>query len=353
MSAVLPLSNREWVFKTRPGPNGFVPTDFELRPCPVPEVGEGQLLVSLHLLSMDPTMRNAMAGSEATKRKEGCTYHEWMNWQPGTVPTWRVVAQIVQSRAEGFEKGELVFAMAPWRELACIDAVGVDKIPEGITASAAMSVTGMTAMTGYLGAKHIGEPKVGDVAFVSGAAGATGLIACQTLKALGCQVFGSAGSDDKVQLLQSIGVGAFNYKKESMFEGIRRLCPNGLNVAFDNVGGETLEAILDMMNDDGRVVLCGAISQYETQVDKRYGVTNLFQAVAKRLKLQGFIVSLSFTDNQKAECQATLTSWLKDGLLKDISTFVDGFENMPQGILGLFAGTNTGKMLVRVSLRDL
>merc|ERR1719480_774698 len=122
---------------------------------------------------------------------------------------------------------------------------------------------GNTPLTGYLAAKHIGEPKAGEIAFVSGAAGATGLVACQTFKNHGCRVLGSAGADDKVALLASLGVEAFNYKKETILHGLRRLAPGGVNICFDNVGGETLEAALEMMNDRGRVLLCGAISQYD------------------------------------------------------------------------------------------
>lgn len=345
------LTNREWVFKTRPGPSGFAASDFELRTCAVPDIADGELLLRLHLLSMDPTMRNAMAGEEAASRTEGSMYYTFMNWQPGTVPTWMVVAQVVESKAKKFTRGDFVLANAPWRELAAVPASTVEKVPDGVTPSAALSAIGLTARTGYLGAKFIGEPKKGDVAFVSGAAGATGLIACQTLKNLGCsRVVGSAGSDEKVQLLKTIGVDAFNYKKESVYEGLRRLCPKGLNVAFDNVGGETLEAIIEMMNDEGRVVLCGAISQYDTAPEKRYGLRNLFHVIAKRLKLQGFVVSFSFSNEQNADCTESLQSWLRDGKIQDVSTFVDGFDKLPDGILSLFSGANTGKCLVRVPL---
>mmetsp|Transcript_38182 Transcript_38182/g.119159 ORF Transcript_38182/g.119159 Transcript_38182/m.119159 type:complete len:355 (+) Transcript_38182:52-1116(+) len=343
-------SNREWVFKSRPGPSGFAATDFELRACAVPEVAAGELLLRLHLLSMDPTMRNAMAGPGSAKRTDGSKYYSFMNWEPSTVPNWRVVAQVVRSRAEGFAEGDMVSATAPWRELVVLPGSSVEKVPDGITPSAALSAIGMTARTGYLGAKFCGEPKDGDVAFVSGAAGATGLTACQTLKNLGCRVVGSAGTDEKVEVLKSMGIEGFNYKRESIFEGLQRLCPGGVNVAFDNVGGETLEAILEMMNDEGRVVLCGAISQYDKPLEQRYGVRNLFHVVAKRLKLQGFVVLWSFSDEQNADCKQTLQTWFREGKIKDLSTFVDGFENLPEGILSLFSGANTGKCLVRVPL---
>lgn len=345
------MSNREWIFKSRPGPAGVAETDFQLRTCPVPVVGDGQLLVAPHLFSMDPTMRNALAGPEVAARAEGSVYYQFMNWEPGQVPSWRSACQVVESRADGFRAGDMVLATAPWRELSCISPKGVEKIPPGVAPDAAMSVFGGTGMTGYMGSKFIHAPKDGDVAFVSAAAGATGLVACQTLKLNGCRVIGSAGSDDKVALLQSLGVESFNYKKETTLAGLRRLCPDGITFAFDNVGGETLEAAIEMMNDYGRVVLCGAISQYDRKPEDRYGVKNLFHVVAKQLKLEGFVV-WRFTPEQVSECTSTLAKWVREGAIKVPCTFIDGFDKLPNGILGLFEGANTGKMLVRMPLRS-
>jgi hypothetical protein len=342
-------ANREWVFLKRPGKQGFSESDFELRSCGVPNVGEGELLIATHLISVDPTMRNAMGGDEVAERTEGSGYYDFMNWKPGSVVAWMIIGRVEQSKAAGFAVGDMVTAFAPLQELTTAKAAACSKLPEGVPPTAVMSMLGGTAATGYCSAKYIGEPKNGDVAFVSGAAGATGLVACQTLKNLGCRVVGSAGSDEKVALLESIGVQGFNYKKESTLQGLRRLCPGGLNIFYDNVGGVTLEHALEMMNDFGRVVMCGAISQYDKQPSERYGVKNLFHVIAKQLKLQGFIVS-SFTPAQQTECMQTLTEWLKTGAVKDWHTAVEGFDKFPDSIRGLFAGINTGKMLVRVPL---
>jgi len=130
---------------------------------------------------------------------------------------------------------------------------------------------------------------------------------------------------------------------------LRRLCPDGLNVFFDNVGGETLEHALEMMNDFGRIVMCGAISQYDKLPSERYGVKNLFHVIAKQLKMQGFIVS-SFTPEQWKECDDTMIEWLKEGKLKYRHTALDGFDKFPDAIRGLFSGLNTGKMMVRIPL---
>lgn len=342
-------ANREWIFVKRPSDSGMSESDFELRHCAVPAVGDGELLLSTHLISIDPTMRNAMSGNEVAERTEGSAYYDFMNWQPGSVVTWGVIGRVEESKASGFMVGDMVSTFAPLRELTVANAQACQKLPNGVAPTAVMSAMGGTAMTAYISAKYIGEPKAGDVAFVSGAAGATGLVACQTLQILGCRVVGSAGTDEKVALLESLGVSAFNYKKESTLEGLRRLCPNGLNIFYDNVGGQTLEQAIEMMNDFGRVVMCGAISQYDMKPSERYGVKNLFHVIAKQLKLQGFVVS-SFSPEQHAECIATMGEWLKAGKLKDRHTALEGFDKFPAGIRGLFTGANTGKMLIRVPL---
>lgn len=344
-------TNREWVFKSRPGPKGFAPSDFELRACEVPSCGENQVILATHMMSMDPTMRNAMAGEDGAARTQGSQYWGFMNWPVGSVPTWRICGVVRESKAPGFEKGDLCLAMVPWRELNAVDAENLRKVPEGLTPSACFSCLELTAQTGYCGVKYVARPKEGDVAYVSGAAGATGLIACHTFKHLGCRVIGSAGSKEKVEMLKSQGFEAFNYKEEPVIEGLKRLCPDGINVCFDNVGGETLEAMLDMLNDGGVVAVCGAISEYDTRPAERRGVRNLFQAVAKRLRIEGFLL-FQFTPEELQDCQDTMTSWLKSGKISDCSTFVDGFENLPEGILGLFKGSNIGKMLVRVPLES-
>jgi len=294
-------------------------------------------------------MRNAMAGSEAAERTEGSAYYDFMNWQPGNVITWMLLGRVMESKAPGFKAGDMVTTSAPIREIIGAKAADCQKVPDGVPPTAAMSTLGITAITGFCSAKYIGEPKEKDVAFVSGAAGATGLVACQTLQNFGCRVVGSAGTDEKVALLKSIGVEAFNYRKESTLEGLRRLCPEGLNIFYDNVGGETFEQALEMMNDFGRVVMCGAISQYDKKPSERYGVKNLFHVIAKQLKLQGFVSSV-FTPEQIGDCLATIGEWIKAGKLQDHHTALDGFDKFPAGLQGLFTGINTGKMLVRVPL---
>ena len=189
------------------------------------------------------------------------------------------------------------------------------------------------------------------LATLSGAVGATGFCAVQILKNLGLEVIGCAGNNDKVKLLESMGVKAFNYKTEKPLDALLRLCPNGLDIYFDNVGGEILEAALEVMNDFGRVIACGSISGYDQPMEKMYGVRNLFHVVAKRITFQGFVTDLkSFTQKQFTDAATQLAQWLKSGQLKDTFTVVDGFERTPEALMGLFSGRNTGKMMVRCEL---
>lgn len=318
----------------------------------MPAVVEDEVLFALHLISLDPTMRNAMAGAEAAERTEGSSYYTAMNWTPGQVIAWGVVAQAVESKSKDFVVGDMVVGMAPLQKFFAATSPALQtftKLPPGLPPTTMMASLGLTASTGYLGAKYTGRPTAGEQVFVSGAAGATGLVACQTFKALGCKVFGSAGTDQKVSLLQSLGIEAFNYKKESYLAGIRRLCPQGFDVAFDNVGGDCLEAMIEMVNESGRIVLCGAISQYDTPPDQKHGVRNLFHVIAKQVRIEGFLV-YGFTPEQQEDCQKTLAQWMQEGTIKDMSTIVEGFEKFPEALMGLFAGENTGKMMVREAL---
>merc|ERR1712008_165632 len=319
-------------------------------PCSMPMLGDGEALFAVHIISLDPTMRNAMAGDEVADRTEGCLYYRAMRWTPGQVVASSVIAQVVESKSADFNVGDMVMGKGPLRKFFTTPKTKkIKKLPPGISPVTMMASMGGPAMAGYLGAKLKGCPKAGETVFVSGAAGATGLVACQTFKTLGCNVFGSAGTDQKVSLLQSLGIQAFNSKNESYLSGMRRLCPQGFDVAFDNVGGECLEAMLEMVNEFGRVVLCGAISQYVTPPDQKHGVRNLGHAIAKQVHLKGFLV-FGFTAEQQEDCQNTLAQWMQDGTVQDTSTIIEYFAKFPDALMGLFEGKNTGKMMVREAL---
>ncbi len=276
-----------------------------------------------------------------------------MDWPVGSTPTWSMVAVVMDPNGcADFRTGDLVHTVAPWRRQNAISSRAVRKLDAAVPPEAYLGTLGGTGNAGYLPVVHIGQPKHGEVAFVSASAGATGLVAAQTLKLLGCSlVVGSAGSNDKVALLESLGIRAFNYKTEDTLAALQRLCPEGVDIYFDNVGGPTLESALEVMNDFGRIIACGQISQYDVPPERRYGVRNLFHVVAKRLTFRGYVTDpRSFTPEQFAEANSTLGSWLSSGELVDHSTVIDGFDSIPTAILGLFSGVNTGKMLVRAEL---
>ena len=349
------MDNQEWVFLSRPAASGMALTDWELRDCAMPNLKDGEMLLASHMLSVDPTMRNAMAGPGAVALTEQTDvgYYDMMDWAVGSTPTWSMVAVVVDPNgAEGFAVGDKVNTGAPWRKYNALDARMCRKLDPAVPTEAYLGTLGGTGNAGYLPVVHIGQPKEGEIAFVSGAAGATGLVACQSLKLLGCStVVGSAGSDDKVALLESLGIVAFNYKTEDTLDALSRLCPTGVDIYFDNVGGPTLEAALEVMNDFGRVIACGQISQYDLPPEEKYGVRNLFHVVAKRLTFQGYVTDpRSFTPEQFGDAAQTLSGWLASGELKDQSTIMEGFDQIPNAILGLFSGANTGKMIVRAAV---
>lgn len=318
----------------------------------MPTVKNGQVLISTYLFSVDPTMRNAMAGPSevASTLQKGVPYYDMMNWQLGQPPTGSLIGVVVESKSPSLQKGDLVQLRNEWKLFLAVGAAAAQKLDTSITPENHLGMLGGTGLAAYLPIKHFAQPKPGEVAFVSGAAGATGLAAVQILKLMGCEVIGSAGDSSKVKMLERLGVRAFNYKTEKPLTGLQRLAPKGVDIYFDNVGGEMLEAALEVMKDLGRVLACGTISQYDTRPEQKYGVKNLFHIVAKRIRFQGYITmpGAQFTPEDFVEASSTLTSWLKEGQIVDEHTVMDGFENLPHAMFGLFSGKNTGKMMVRV-----
>ena len=236
-----------------------------------------------------------------------------------------------------------------WREYYISHGADLTKIdPTLAPLQAYLGILGMPGLTAYVGLLDIGQPQAGNTVFVSAAAGAVGSVVCQIAKLKGCRVVGSAGSAAKVQWLQDVaGIdAAFNYKEvDSLTTELGQHCPHGVDVYFENVGGAHLEAALEHMNIRGRIALCGMISQYNESTASS-GPRNLRLAVRKRLTLTGFIVS-DHVDRQP-QFYADMGAWIADGKIKWEETIVDGIENAPKAFLGLFAGENMGKMLVRI-----
>ncbi len=314
-------------------------SDFELAEVPIPEPGEGEILVRNIYMSVDPYMRGRMMDIESYIPP----------FQIGKPLEGGCVGQVLKSHGDKFQVGDYVLGMSGWREYYVSNGSDLTKIdPKIAPVQAYLGTLGMTGLTAYVGLLDIGQPKKGETVFVSAASGAVGAVVCQIAKIKGCRVVGSAGSDEKIAwLMDEAGAdSAFNYKKvDDLTAELGRHCSNGIDIYFDNVGGKHLEAALSHMNTFGRVVLCGMISLYNA-TRPLPGPSNLFFATVKRLTLKGFIVSDHL--ERLPEFNADMGKWIAEGRIKWKETIVNGIENAPKAFIGLFKGENFGKMLVRI-----
>jgi len=313
------------------------PTDFELARVEAAEPGEGEVLIRNVWLSVDPYMRPRMN----PVRSYAPAY------ELGEPMYGGAVGQVEASRADGLAPGDWVLHMHGWREWALAAARSVRRIDaEGVPPQAYLGVLGLTGLTAYVGIDDIGLVGEGDVVYVSAAAGAVGSSAAQMAKIRGARVLGSAGSPDKVAWLDELGLdGVFDYRERPVRDALRELAPDGLDVYFDNVGGEQLEAAIGAMRDHGRIVACGSISVYNDTAPSP-GPRNLALVVTKRLRLQGYIV-LDHGDRLPAFL-AEAPAWVADGRLRWRETVVEGIEHMPDAFVGMLRGDNIGKKLVKV-----
>jgi NADPH-dependent curcumin reductase CurA len=329
---------RQIVLASRP--SGW-PTaeNFELTQAGRPDLADGQVRVRNLFMSVDPYMRGRM------------------NDVKSYVPPFRLgepleggaVGTVVESRSPDLAEGDLVLHMLGWRDEAVLSARQARKIApaEGLSPSVYLGVLGMPTLTAYVGLLDIAEFKAGESVFVSGAAGAVGSMAGQIAKLKGAKrVIGSAGSEEKVRWLREIGFdAAFNYRAGSVLDQLREAAPDGIDVYFDNVGADHLDAALVMLGNHGRVAMCGAIAHYNA-TEPPVGPRNIGLVVIKRLTLRGFII----TDhgNRLPDMIADVSGWLREGKLVYAETVVDGLEHAPEAFIDLLRGANTGKMLVRL-----
>ncbi len=332
--------NREIHLKSRP--NGMPSAaNFALVETPIPKPTAGQFLVRNVWMSVDPYMRGRMMDRESYVPP----------FQVGKVLDGGSVGQVVESQHPGFAAGDYVcgFATGGWREYWISDGTMMQKVDPAVAPLGAfLGVLGMPGLTAYSGLLRIGQPKEGETVFVSAAAGAVGTVVCQIAKIKGCRVVGSVGSDEKAAWLKrEAGVDAIvNYKTcGSLQAAVRAAAPNGIDVYFENVGGEHLEVAIDLMNRLGRIVACGMISQYNA-TEPPPGPRNLIMLIGKSLTMQGFIVS-NYIDMVPAFF-SDMGQWIRAGKIKWEETVYEGIENAPDAFLGLFTGANAGKMLVRL-----
>ncbi len=336
------IKNREVRLKQRP--TGMPePSHFELVETELPEPGEGEFLARNIWMSVDPYMRGRMTGQKSYVAP----------FEVGHALDGGCIAKVVTSRHPQFAEGDYVLGQLGWRDYWISNGQGVAKVnPALAPLEAYLGPLGMPGLTAYIGMLRIAEVQQGETVFVSAAAGAVGSVACQIGKIKGCKVLGSAGSDQKVQwLLETAGIdAAFNYKKVGdLAKTIAEHLPEGIDVYYENVGGEHLEAALRNMRDFGRIAVCGMIAQYNEPVPPP-GPRSLILIIPRRLKMQGFIV----TDHMDMRPQFLhdMAQWLASGQVRWERTVVEGLEHAADAFIGLFRGENIGKMLVRLAPDD-
>src|SRR3954467_6819966 len=333
------MINREWHLLSRPV--GWPkPEDFALVEAEVPTPGEGQVLVRNRYLSVGPYMRGRMSAAKSYTAP----------FELGRVMQGGAVGEVVESNAEGIAVGDHLLHFFGWREYAVVRAESAVKVDaDAAPPSTYLGVLGMTGLTAYAGLLRTASFKEGDAVFVSGAAGAVGSQVGQIAKLKGAsRVIGSAGSDEKVKLLtEEYGFdAAFNYKNGNVTQQLKEAAPEGIDVYFDNVGGDHLEAAISALNVHGRVAMCGAVSQYNA-TEPPHGPSNMPLIVGKRLTLRGFIVSDH--GHLMPDFTREVGTWLSEGRITYRETVIEGLENAPAAFIGLLRGENTGKMLVRLA----
>ncbi len=333
------LKNRQWLLAARP--RGIIKeADFRWNETTVPPLKDDQVLVRNLALSFDPTQRGWMS------------MDTYMPAIPiGEVMKAGTIGQVVESKRPGYAKGDLVRGLFGWEDYSVSDGgglLGLEKLPPGTDPMLALSLLGTTGLTAYFGTLAVGQAKSGDTFVVSGAAGATGSVAGMVAKIKGCRVIGIAGGREKCDWLtgQAGFDAAIDYKNEKVGDALSGHCPKGIDVYFDNVGGEILDSVLARLASGARVVLCGAISRYNEEGGFGPGPRNYFNLVLRGARMEGFLV-FHFA-RQYPEAIADLSKWYAEGKIKNKLDLAHGLENCPKTIIRLFTGANFGKQLLKL-----
>lgn len=336
----VPTSTRLVVLRARPSADGPVAGDFAVEERPIPALASGQVLVRNIVMSVDPSMR----GRLETTEKQYTT-----NFELGEPLDGSAIGVVLAAEGTDLAPGAVVRHRMGWRDHAVIDASTATVVDAAAApAGAWLGVLGQTGFTAWVGLLRIAEMREGDTVFVSAAAGAVGTAAAQFAKLLGAgRVVGSAGGAAKVRwLVDELGYDdAFDYRTERAADGLRRVAPDGLDVYFDNVGGEQLVAALNAMHIGGRIALCGMISQFDS-TSRSYDINRLIEAVLRRVTLRGFIVRDH--EDMRADFEQRVSAWLRSGQVTNHQTVVDGIDHAVDAFLGMLKGGNVGKALVRL-----
>lgn len=311
--------------------------DFKMIEIEVPTIQDGEFLLKTKYLSVDPFMRGKM-------RDEASYTSPYSLGEPIACSG---IGEVIESRNKDYQVGDLVTAVMSWSEYNVGNDKIVRKINPNIPVTAAQGILGMTGRTAYCGLLYKGQPQPGETVVISGAAGAVGSVVGQIAKLKGCRVVGICGSDENGQyLIQELGFdGIVNYKKENVKKALEQLCPEGVDIYFDNVGGEITDQVISLINYGARIIICGAISEYNS-TEASYGPRLFPLLLKKSASAYGFIV----TDFEKMrpEVEKQLEEWLIKGDIKGMDTIVEGFENTVSAFLSLFENSKIGKLLVKV-----
>src|SRR5437764_11330791 len=329
-------ANRQILLVEKPS-GKLGPEHFKMVDGAMPEPKDGEALLRVRYISLDAANRAWM---------HGATYRAAV--EANTVMAGGGIAEVMSSKASGLAPGDIVFGDTGWQDYAAVPAKHLSKMPKIEPMTHLLSVYGIAGLTAYFGLLDVGKAKAGETVVVSAAAGSVGSIVGQIAKIKGCRVVGIAGGKDKCNWLTSeLGFdAAVDYKDGALFKALKAAAPQGIDVYFDNVGGDILEACLAQMNNRGRIACCGAISQYDGAPSAHgpRGVPGLI--VVKRLIMQGFIV-MDYMDRREGAL-AELQSWVKSGKLKVQEDVIEGLENTPKALIGLLAGENRCKRMIRV-----
>ena len=333
------IENKKWILKERP--SGLVKdSDFELVTESLTEIQEGEILLENMYLSFDPTQRG------------------WLNDVPGYLPPVQIgevvrsggIGRVLESKNADYKVGDLTFGFVGW-QTHCITKPEADDrfrvVPELLPIPTMLNVLGTTGITAYYGLIELGEPKPGETVLVSGAAGATGSVVVQLAKLKGCHVIGIAGGKEKCDWLKEVGVDdVIDYKNSNVHEELPKVAKNGVDIYFDNVGGEILETVLYLININARILLCGGISSGYDATRPPDGPNNLFSLIIKRATMQGFLVLDYLPRSQPA--LEEIATWVLEGKLQHREDIQEGIENCPQTLNRLFTGENKGKQLLKI-----
>ncbi|MEZ5566457.1 MAG: NADP-dependent oxidoreductase [Gammaproteobacteria bacterium] len=331
--------NCQWRVAARPDGN-VRRTDFEYREEPVPAIGDGEFLVRTLYLGLRPVMRMYMQGRVVAGEKALAI---------GDVIHGRGVAQVMESRHPDYRPGDLVHGQLGWQTWKASRGTSAERFlhlrSPDLPASLGAGVLGMNGFSAWTGFTRCAEPHPGDVVVVSAAAGGVGSTVIQIARILGCRVIGIAGGPEKCALIRQLGCEAsIDYRNENLPQRLTALCPDGIDIYFDNVGGDILSACLDRLAMGARVVLCGSISEYTLPAP--YGLNNYTRLRAVNGRMQGF-----FVYNYAplfAEAERQLADWVRTGQLKPVQVIVYGFENMPEALARLYSGQNVGVQICQV-----